>query len=46
VGEPFPVDLNSLKVLAVHQVADDPDVPAIDASLKRLHVSAESGPFR
>jgi DNA-binding beta-propeller fold protein YncE len=37
------VDLNSMKVLAVHQVGDDPDVLAFDASLKRLYVSAESG---
>lgn len=37
------VDLNSMKVLSVHQVGDDPDVLAFDPSLKRLYVSAESG---
>ena len=37
------VDLNSMKVLSVHQVGDDPDVLAFDPGLKRLYVSAESG---
>jgi len=36
-------DLNSLKLLSVHQVGDDPDVLAFDPGLKRLYVSAESG---
>jgi len=36
-------DLNSMKVLSVHQVGDDPDVLAFDPGLKRLYVSAESG---
>ena len=37
------LDLNSMKVLSVHQVGDDPDVLAFDPGLKRLYVSAESG---
>jgi DNA-binding beta-propeller fold protein YncE len=36
-------DLNSMKLLSVHQVGDDPDVLAFDPGLKRLYVSAESG---
>jgi DNA-binding beta-propeller fold protein YncE len=37
------VDLNTMKVLASHQVGEDPDVLAFDPGLKRLYVSAESG---
>jgi DNA-binding beta-propeller fold protein YncE len=36
-------DLNTMKVLMVHQVGEDPDVLAFDAGLGRLYVSAESG---
>lgn len=36
-------DLNSMKLLSVHQVGDDPDVLAFDPGLGRLYVSAESG---
>lgn len=36
-------DLASMKVLATHQVGEDPDVLAFDPGLKRLYVSAESG---
>lgn len=36
-------DLNAKKLLASHQVGDDPDVLAFDPGLKRLYVSAESG---
>jgi len=36
-------DLQSMKLLSVHQVGDDPDVLAYDPGLKRLYVSAESG---
>lgn len=36
-------DLNSKKLLSVHQVGDDPDVLAFDPGLKRLYVAAESG---
>jgi DNA-binding beta-propeller fold protein YncE len=36
-------DLNSMKLLSVHEVGDDPDVLAFDPGLKRLYVSAESG---
>jgi DNA-binding beta-propeller fold protein YncE len=36
-------DLNTMKLLAVHQVGDDPDVLAFDPGLGRLYVSAESG---
>jgi DNA-binding beta-propeller fold protein YncE len=37
------VDLNSMKILSIHQVGEDPDVLAFDPGLKRLYVSAESG---
>ncbi len=37
------VDLNTMKMIASHQVGDDPDVLAFDPGLKRLYVSAESG---
>jgi len=37
------VALDSMKVLATHQVGEDPDVLAFDPGLKRLYVSAESG---
>jgi DNA-binding beta-propeller fold protein YncE len=37
------VDLNTMKVLAVHEVGADPDVLAFDTGLKQLYVSAESG---
>jgi DNA-binding beta-propeller fold protein YncE len=37
------VDLSSMKVLATHQVGEDPDVLAFDPGLKLLYVSAESG---
>ena len=36
-------DLENSKLLAVHQVGDDPDVLAYDAGLNLLYVSAESG---
>ncbi|MGH9597922.1 MAG: YncE family protein [Edaphobacter sp.] len=36
-------DLKAMKLLAVYQVGDDPDVLAFDPGLKRLYVSAESG---
>lgn len=36
-------DLNAMKLLAVHQVGEDPDVLAFDPGLKRLYVAAESG---
>jgi len=36
-------DLQSTKILSVHQVGEDPDVLAFDPGLKRLYVSAESG---
>jgi DNA-binding beta-propeller fold protein YncE len=36
-------DLNSMKLLSVHPVGDDPDVLAFDPGLARLYVSAESG---
>ena len=36
-------DLQSLKLLTVHPVGEDPDVLAFDPGLKRLYVSAESG---
>ncbi len=39
------IDLNTMKVLASHPVGEDPDVLAFDPSLKRLYVSAESGPL-
>jgi DNA-binding beta-propeller fold protein YncE len=37
------VDLTTMKVLATHQVGEDPDVLAFDPGLKLLYVSAESG---
>ena len=37
------VDLNTMKVLGIYQVGEDPDVLAYDPGLKRLYVSAESG---
>jgi DNA-binding beta-propeller fold protein YncE len=37
------VDLQTMKVLATHQVGADPDVLAYDPGLKRLYVSTESG---
>ena len=37
------VDLDTMKVLAIHPVGKDPDVLAFDPGLKRLYVSAESG---
>jgi DNA-binding beta-propeller fold protein YncE len=36
-------DLNSMRLLSVHQVGDDPDVLAFDPGLGRLYVSAEPG---
>jgi hypothetical protein len=33
-------DLNSMKLLSVHQVGEDPDVLAFDPGLGRLYVSA------
>lgn len=36
-------DLNTMKLLSIHQVGQDPDVLAFDAGLGRLYVSAESG---
>ncbi|MGA8043795.1 MAG: YncE family protein [Terracidiphilus sp.] len=36
-------DLRTMKILAVHQVGDDPDVLAFDPGLMRLYVAAESG---
>jgi DNA-binding beta-propeller fold protein YncE len=37
------VDLDTMKVTAVHDVGEDPDVLAFDFGLKLLYVSAESG---
>jgi DNA-binding beta-propeller fold protein YncE len=37
------VDLDTMKVTAVHDVGEDPDVLAFDPSAKLLYVSAESG---
>jgi DNA-binding beta-propeller fold protein YncE len=37
------LDLQTMKVLSVHQVGEDPDVLAFDPGLKRVYVSAESG---
>jgi DNA-binding beta-propeller fold protein YncE len=37
------VDLDTMKVTAVHDVGEDPDVLAFDPGLKLLYVSAESG---
>jgi DNA-binding beta-propeller fold protein YncE len=37
------VDLQTMKVLSIYQVGEDPDVLAYDPGLKRLYVSAESG---
>lgn len=36
-------DLRTMRLVAVHQVGEDPDVLAFDPGLKRLYVSAESG---
>ena len=36
-------DLNTMKLLSVHEVGEDPDVLAFDPGLARLYVSAESG---
>jgi DNA-binding beta-propeller fold protein YncE len=36
-------DLNTMRVLSIHDVGEDPDVLAFDPGLKRLYVSAESG---
>jgi len=36
-------DLKTMKLLAVQQVGEDPDVLALDPGLKRLYVSSESG---
>lgn len=36
-------DLNTMKLLTVHQVGEDPDVLAFDPGFGRLYVSAESG---
>jgi len=36
-------NLNTMKLLTVHQVGEDPDVLAFDPGLGRLYVSAESG---
>jgi DNA-binding beta-propeller fold protein YncE len=36
-------DLNTMKMVSIHEVGDDPDVLAFDPGLKRLYVSAESG---
>jgi len=36
-------DLNTMKLLTVHEVGEDPDVLAFDPGLGRLYVSAESG---
>ncbi len=36
-------DLKTMKLLAVQQVGEDPDVLAFDPGLKRLYVSSESG---
>lgn len=36
-------DLNTMKLLSVHRVGEDPDVLAFDPGLRRLYVSAESG---
>jgi glutamine cyclotransferase len=37
------VDLRTMKVIQTLKIADDPDVLAWDASLRRLYVAAESG---
>jgi DNA-binding beta-propeller fold protein YncE len=37
------VDLETLRVLETHKVADDPDVLAFDPGWRRLYVAAESG---
>src|ERR1700722_13410272 len=37
------VDLNTMKILSIYQVGEDPNVLAYDPGLKRLYVSAESG---
>jgi DNA-binding beta-propeller fold protein YncE len=37
------VDLGTMKVTAVHEVGEDPDVLAFDSGLSLLYVSAESG---
>jgi DNA-binding beta-propeller fold protein YncE len=37
------VDLANIRVLEEHDVAEDPDVLAYDAGLKRLYVASESG---
>jgi DNA-binding beta-propeller fold protein YncE len=37
------VDLGMMKVTAVHEVGEDPDVLAFDSGLSLLYVSAESG---
>ena len=37
------VDLTTMKVLALHDVGEDPDVLAFDAGIGWLYVSAESG---
>jgi DNA-binding beta-propeller fold protein YncE len=37
------VDLRSMRVLSTHQVGEDPDVLAWDATWRRLYVAAESG---
>ena len=40
------LDLTSMRVIATHDVGDDPDVLAFDPELKLLYVSAESGQVR
>jgi len=37
------MDLKTMKVVATHEVGEDPDVLAFDSGLKMLYVSAESG---
>jgi DNA-binding beta-propeller fold protein YncE len=36
-------DLNTMRLVSIHQVGEDPDVLAFDPGLSRLYVSAESG---
>jgi DNA-binding beta-propeller fold protein YncE len=37
------VDLRTMRVLSTHQVGEDPDVLAWDATWRRLYVASESG---
>lgn len=37
------VDMNTMRVLSIHQTGDGPDVLAFDPGLQRLYVASESG---